>query len=187
MVGNFSAKTSFFLILFPGKKSLCLKQGDFLLTKLMNFLFVQLFVMKQPIFQKRSRLVSLFATAWKNFVEILPCKKGLSSQELLKYVKDVLMRCHMDPEKTVGTSFDGASPMTNLPKLIKSELAPQALYVHCLAHCNELVFKDPKAISPMIACAQDLCKDLYVLVGISPKTILIFEDIQKYIMRMHQS
>ena len=37
--------------------------------------------------------------------------------------------------------------MKNLAKLIKSEVAPQALYVHCFA----------------------LCKDLYALVGISPK------------------
>ena len=91
------------------------------------------------------------------------------------------MRCHMDPEKMVGMSFDGTSSMKNVAKLIKSEIARQALYVHCFAHCNELVFKDATAISPMIACAQDLCEGLYALVGISPKTILIFEDIQKYI------
>ena len=71
--------------------------------------------------------------------------------------------------------------MKNLAKVIKSQVAAQALYVHCFDHCNELVFKDAMAISPIIACAQDLCKDLYALVGISPKRILIFENIQKYI------
>ena len=91
------------------------------------------------------------------------------------------MCCHIDPEKMAGMSLDRASSKKNLAKLIKSEVAPQALYVQCFAHCNELVCKDAMAISPMTACAQDLCEDLYVLVGISPKRILIFEDIQKYI------
>ncbi len=36
-------------------------------------------------------------------------------------------------------------------------------------------------MSPLIAEAQDLCEDLYVLVGVSPKRVLLFENIQKEI------
>ena len=61
------------------------------------------------------------------------------------------MRCRMDPEKMVGMPFDGASSMKNVAKLIISEVALQALYMHCFVHCNELVFKDAAAISAMIA------------------------------------
>ena len=34
-------------------------------------------------------------------------------------------------------------------------------------------------MSPLIAEAQDLCEDLYALVGVSPKRVLLFENIQK--------
>ena len=74
------------------------------------------------------------------------------------------MRCHMDSEKMMGTSFDGASPITVFAKLIKSEVGPQALYVHCLTHCSELVFKDAIETSPTIACAQDLMRR-FVCIG----------------------
>ena len=55
-------------------------------------------------------------------------RKSISTHELFKYLKYVLMRSHVDPEKMVGMSFDGVSSMKNLAKLIKSEVARQALY-----------------------------------------------------------
>ena len=36
----------------------------------------------------------------------------------------------------------------------------------------------PHALSPLIAEAQDQCEDLYVLVGVSPKRVLLFRNIQ---------
>jgi hypothetical protein len=43
------------------------------------------------------------------------------------------------------------------------------------------MFKDATALSPLIAEAQNLCEDLYVLVGVNPKRVLLFENIQKEI------
>ena len=115
----------------------------------------------------------------EDFIGVFPCTGGVTSEALLKYVKNLLVRCNMDPQKMVGILFDGASSMKNLAKLIKENVAQQALYVHCFAHANELVFKDATAQSPMIAYAQDFCEDLYALVGIYLKRVLLFESIQK--------
>ena len=50
---------------------------------------------------------------------------------------------------------------------------------HCFAHCNELVFKDATSLSPLVETSQDLCEDLYALVGVSPKRVLLFQKIQE--------
>ena len=84
----------------------------------------------------------------------------------------------MDTQKLVGTAFDGASPMVRLAALLKENFGDNIIHIHCFAHCNKLAFKDATALSPLIAEAQDLCKDLYVLVCVSPKRVL-FENIQK--------
>ena len=116
--------------------------------------------------------------AKEDFIGFFPCRGGVTSKALLKYVKDLLIRCNMNPQKMVGMSFEGASSMKNLAKLIKENVAQQALYVYCFAHANELVFKDATALSPMIAYAQDFCEDLYALVGVYPKRVLLFESKQ---------
>ena len=68
--------------------------------------------------------------------------------------------------------------MVRLAALLKENFGDNIIHIHCFAHCNELAFKDATALSPLIAEAQDLCEDLYVLVGVSPKRVL-FENIQK--------
>ena len=73
----------------------------------------------------------------------------------------------METGKMVSMAFDGASTMKRLAKLIKTNLCKHALFIHCFAHCSELVFKDATKQSPLVAHAQDLCEDLYVLVGMS--------------------
>lgn len=117
----------------------------------------------------------------EDFTGVMPCDKGLSSEALLAYVNDILIRCNMDKEKMIGMSFDGASSMKLLAKLIKQDANHHVLYIHCFAHCNELVFKDATSLSPLIANSQDLCEALYALVGVSPKRVLLFENIQKEI------
>ena len=69
--------------------------------------------------------------------------------------------------------------MKRLAALIKDEVCKHALYIHCFAHCNELVFKDATSQSRMVADAQDFCKDIYALAGVSPKRVLLFENIQR--------
>ena len=118
---------------------------------------------------------------FENFIGILSCDQGLTSDALLKYIQDILSRCNMDTKKLVGTALDGASSMVRLAALLKETFGDSIIHMHCFAHCNELVFKDATALSPLIAEAQDLCEDLYVLVGVTPKRVLLFENIQKEI------
>ena len=91
---------------------------------------------------------------------------------------DILLRCGLSHDKLVGMAFDGASAMKCLARLVKENINPFAMYFHCFAHCNELVFKDATSSSPLIATSQDLCEDLYALVGVSPKRVLLFQSFQ---------
>ena len=113
------------------------------------------------------------------FIGIIPCDNGLTSEALLGYIKDIMIRCSFDSQKLVAVAFDGASTMKHLAQLIKKEIAPHILYIHCVPHCNELVVKDASNNSALLEGAQSLCEYLYVLVGISPKRVLIFENLKK--------
>ena len=71
--------------------------------------------------------------------------------------------------------------MVRLATLLKQTWGENVIHIQCFAHCNELVFKVDTALSRLVADAQDLCEDLYVLVGVSPKCALLFENIKKEI------
>lgn len=124
---------------------------------------------------------------FEEFVGILPCDEGVASEALLKYVRDILTRCCFPPEKMVGMAFDGASAMKKLAVLLKEKVSKHALYIHCFAHCNELVFKDATLLSSMVSDSQDLCEDVYALAGVSPKRVLLFQAVQKEISSVSES
>ena len=124
---------------------------------------------------------------FEEFVGILPCDEGVASEALLKYVRDILTRCCFPPEKMVGMAFDGASAMKKLACLLKEQVSKHALYIHCFAHCNELVFKDATLLSSMVSDSLDLCEDVYALAGVSPKRVLLFQNVQKEISSVSES
>lgn len=115
----------------------------------------------------------------EQFLGILPCDAGLTSEALLGYIKDILIRCNLSAQKMAAMAFDGASAMKKLAKLIKENLSIYAIFIHCFAHCNELVFKDASANSPMISDAQDLCENIYAIAGVCPKRVLLFQGVQQ--------
>ena len=115
----------------------------------------------------------------EDFIGVMPCDGGLSSEALLKYVQDILVRCNIDTQKMAGMAFDGESAMKRLAVLLKNEVCKHALYIHCFAHCNELVFKDVTSLSRLVTDAQDFCENMYALAGVSPRRILLFQNIQK--------
>ena len=78
----------------------------------------------------------------EDFIGIFECCQSLSSAALLSYIQDILLRCHLGGKKMAGMGFDGATTIRCLAKKIKDSVAPYPLYIHCLAHCNELVRKD---------------------------------------------
>ena len=70
-------------------------------------------------------------------------------------------------------------PFSKLAMLMKNRVSKHALYVHCFAHCNELVFKDASSLSSVISDGQDFCENIHVLAGVSPKRVLLFQNVEK--------
>ena len=114
----------------------------------------------------------------ENFVGIYECSQGLSSDALLHYTKDILLRCGMNGERMAAMSFDGAAAVKALARLLKADVAPNAIFIHCFGHCNELIVKDAMKLSNLLLSSLELCQSLYAIVGAYPKRVLLFEEIQ---------
>ena len=114
----------------------------------------------------------------ESFVGIYECSAGLSSDALLGYIQDILIRTSLDGKKMAAMGFDGAAAMKSLSQKLKAKVAPNAIYVHCFAHCNVLIVKDATKNSKLLSSSLDLCQSLYTIIGAYPKRILLFEKIQ---------
>ncbi|XP_046855150.1 zinc finger MYM-type protein 1-like [Xenia sp. Carnegie-2017] len=114
----------------------------------------------------------------EGFVGIYECLQELSSDALLHYTKDILLRCGMEGHKMAAMGFDGASAMKSLARKLKEDIAPNAIYIHCFSHCIELFIQDAAMQSNLLSTSLDLCQSLYAIVGAHPKRILLFEEIQ---------
>ena len=68
--------------------------------------------------------------------------------------------------------------MVKLGRLIKEYTDGQSAYIHCLAHCNELIIKDVIFKCSLFAHAVLIGEDFYVLADASPKGISLFEELQ---------
>ena len=115
----------------------------------------------------------------KDFVGIFECVERLSSDYIPKYMSDILLRSQLDCIKMVAMVFDGANAMKSLSRKIKDSIAPNAIYIHCFAHCNDLIAKHAIKQCPLLSTSLDLCQALYAVVGAYPKHILLFEEIQE--------
>ena len=73
---------------------------------------------------------------------------------------------------------DGSMAMKSLAKKIESEINESAIFIHRLAHCQELIFKDATKHCPALEDSQALCEYLYIIVGISSKRVALFAKIQ---------
>ena len=114
----------------------------------------------------------------ENVVGIYECSDGLSSDALLCYIQDILIRTSLDGKKMAAMGFDGAAAMKSLSQKLKAKVAPNAIYVHYFAHCNELIVTDATKNSNLLSSSLDLCQSLYAIIGAYPKRILLFEKIQ---------
>ena len=104
---------------------------------------------------------------------------GVSTDSLLHNIKGIHQRASLDGQKMVAMGFDGAAAMKSLAQELKSETAPNAISVHCFAHCTELIVKHAIKESGLLAASLDLCQSMHAIVGAYPKLILLFENIQK--------
>ena len=114
----------------------------------------------------------------EDFIGTFECVEGLSSHALLKYTKDILLRSCLDGNNMAAMGFDGAAAMKSLARKLKVEISPNAVYVHCFAHCNELIVKDATDQCSLLSTSLDLCQSLYAIVGAYPMRILLFEEVQ---------
>ena len=119
----------------------------------------------------------------EDFIGIMECNHGMTADLLLQYVIDIFLRCAINCKNLVGMAFDGASSMKLLAKKLKDIAGTQALYVHCFAHCNELVLQDAYKKSNLVSDALDICQSLYAIIGAYPKRVLLFDNIQKDIQQ----
>ena len=102
---------------------------------------------------------------FEDFLGVFECMDGGSTDSLLHYIKDLHQRTLLDGQKMVAMGFDGAAAMKSLAQKQKSEIAPNAIYVHCFAHCNELIVKDAIKESGLPEASLDLCQSMYAIVG----------------------
>ena len=125
------------------------------------------------------RTCSNYYEVFEDFLGVFECMDGVSTDSLLHYIKDIHQRILLDGQKMVAMAFEGAADMKSLAQKLKSEIAPNAIYVHCFAHCNELTVKDAIKESGLLETSLDLCQSMCAIVGAYPKRILLFENIQK--------
>ena len=80
----------------------------------------------------------------------MPCKEELTADALLSYITDVFIRCGVNNDMFIAMSFDGSSAMESLAEKLKNCYGQQVSYIHCLAHCTELVVRDTISSSKLL-------------------------------------
>ena len=115
----------------------------------------------------------------EEFIGIMSCKKGLTADALLSYITDIFIRCRVNNDKFIAMSFDGALAIKSLAEKLKNCYEQQVLYIHCLAHCTELVAKVTRSSSELLQLAMCTLKKLYAFLGVYPKRVKLFEEMQE--------
>ena len=83
----------------------------------------------------------------------------LNAEHLSKYIIDTLTLYNLDIGMIVSQGYDGASVMSGCCSGVQQrirELVPQAIYIHCHAHCLNLVLVDcvKKTLTPSNSLPQ---------------------------------
>ena len=71
--------------------------------------------------------------------------ESLNAEGLSSYILDTLQKFGLDPKNIVSQGYDGASVMSGHCSGVQQHIkavAPMAVYVHCYAHCLNLVLVD---------------------------------------------
>ncbi len=69
----------------------------------------------------------------------------LTAEHLFQYIVDTLSRFNINLSSMVSQGYDGAAVMSGCVSGVQKrirDLVPQAIYVHCHAHCLNLVLVD---------------------------------------------
>ena len=93
------------------------------------------------------------------------------SSTIFHAIKDILIRCSLPLSQCCDQAFDGAANMSGIRNgvqaLVKAE-APNALYVHCLAHNLNLCVKEVTKQCALVRNVMNFIYDLVQLIRFSP-------------------
>lgn len=105
-----------------------------------------------------------------------------TGENLAKVIMDVLLRLNLSITGLRGQAYDGAANMAGIysgAQAIIKKQQPLAPYVHCGAHCVNLITKHACSASSVVRDSLQWAHDLGVLFGQSIKMKSIFQDIVK--------
>ena len=109
------------------------------------------------------------ATIFERFLTYVEAT-SLNAESLSKYILDTLKEHGLDPQNIISQGYDGASVMSGCCSGVQQrikEIAPEAVYVHCYAHCLNLVLVDcTKSVSDASEFFS-LLETLYVFMSTS--------------------
>ena len=118
------------------------------------------------------------ATVFERFLTYVEAT-SLDAESLSAYILDTLKQHNLDPENIVSQGYDGASVMSGhcagVQQRIK-EIAPHATYVHCYAHCLNLVLVDSTRNVSEASDFFALMETLYVFVSTSKAHTVYLEQ-----------
>ncbi len=118
------------------------------------------------------------ATIIECFLTFLHAEK-LDAESLTKYIIDTCNLHQLDPSQIVSQGYDGASVMSGVHSGVQARYAPNAIYIHCNAHClNLCLVESVKAVKH----ARDffaLLEALYVFLTASKCHVLFLENRQE--------
>lgn len=103
---------------------------------------------------------------------------SLNAESLSKYILDTLNLYSLDVSMMVSQGYDGASVMSGVCSGVQQrikEIAPQALYVHCRAHCLNLVLVDCMKNNSHASQFFSLVQSLYVFLSSSKAHAIFIE------------
>ncbi|KAL5502010.1 hypothetical protein EMCRGX_G008703 [Ephydatia muelleri] len=117
---------------------------------------------------------------------LLACQRahaGTTAEDLYGVIMSVLKLRDVSFDKLIAQAYDGASNMSGcyngLQSLIQTRINPNILYVHCYAHCLNLVISDAAATSVDVVTLFGNLETLYVLFTRSQKVHGLFEEVQR--------
>jgi len=93
-----------------------------------------------------------------------------NSESLSAYILDELDKCGLNPNNIVSQGYDGASVMSGRCSGVQTRIraiAPMAVYVHCYAHCLNLVLVYSTKSVPQASEFFALLEILYVFMSTS--------------------
>lgn len=116
----------------------------------------------------------------ERFLTFVPAE-DLSAKGISTYILDTLQQYQLDLKFLVSQGYDGASVMSGVVSGVQTrvrEVAPQAIYVHCNAHClNLCLVASVHAVKPAREFFT-LVENLYVFLS-SSKLHSLFEQHQR--------